>query len=106
MCAQTLKGGTITASQIETLKQRLHKYLSAKNTIYMHTSPKRYMKYCNWIKKKGPFELVVDAANVYYTMDVLNRDIDLLLNKVQYFFGCKTEFFSLPKQSQKSRSVL
>lgn len=83
VCSQTLKGGTITASQIETLKQRFHKYLSAKNTIYMHTSPKRYMKYCNWIKKKGPFELVVDAANVYYTMDVLNRDIDLLLNKIK-----------------------
>ena len=25
---------------------------------------------------------------------------------IQYFFGCKTEFFVLPKQSQNSRSIL
>ena len=32
----------------------------------------------------------------------LGRDAEL---HIAYFFGCKTEFF-LPKQSQKSRSML
>ena len=29
-----------------------------------------------------------------------------IIFQVPYFFGYKTEFFSLPKQSQRSRSVL
>lgn len=66
VCGQALKGETITASQVETLKERLHKYITTSNTVYIHSNPKRYKKFCDWMEEIGPFDLVFDVANIYY----------------------------------------
>ena len=46
---------------------------------------------------------ILAGRGFVYTVN--STEIKLLLMHIMYFFGYKTEFFFLPKQSQRSRSL-
>ena len=51
-------------SQIQLLGQRLHNFLSKDKNVYMYSNPDEYEHFTRWLKGAGPFDIVIDLANL------------------------------------------